>query len=73
MVSLLGFKRRLPSTRPEAERSWFPIVVCATEGTVSVSTVMLRNGGSVRDLTVCSDENEGFEVGALGRCVETDR
>lgn len=73
IVSLLGFKRRLPSTRPEAERSWFPMVVCATEGTVSVSTVMFRNGGSVRDLTVCSDEKEGLEVGALGRCVETDR
>lgn len=72
IVSLLGFRRRLPSPRPEAERSWFPIVVCATEGTVSVSTVMFRKGASVRDLTVWSDEYEGLDVGPLGRCVEAD-
>lgn len=34
---------------------------------------MFRNGGSVRDLTVCSDENEGLDVGAVGRCVDADR
>lgn len=72
IVSLLGFKRRLPSTRPEAERSWFPIVACATDGTVSVSTVMLRSGGSARDL-VDSDESDGFEVTVFGRCVEAAR
>lgn len=49
------------------------MAVCATDGTVSVSTVMFRNGVSVRDLTVCNDENEGLEVGPLGRCVEADR
>jgi len=72
MVSLLGFRRRLPSTRPEAERSWFPIVACATDGTVSVSTVMLRRGGSARDLLE-SDDNEGFVDTVLGLCVEVVR
>jgi hypothetical protein len=34
---------------------------------------MLRNGASVRDLTVWSDENEGLDVGPPGGCVEADR
>jgi hypothetical protein len=61
MVSLLGFNRRLPSTRPEAERSWLPIVDCATEGIVSVSTVMLRKGGCVAE-RVERDDSDGFVV-----------
>jgi hypothetical protein len=61
IVSLLGLSRKLPSTRPEAERSWLPMVDCATEGTVSVSTVMLRRGGWVAE-RVESDDMDGFEV-----------
>jgi hypothetical protein len=61
IVSLLGLSRKLPSTRPEAERSWLPMVDCATEGTVSVSTVILRRGGWVAE-RVESDDREGFEV-----------
>lgn len=49
-----------------------PIVGCATEGTVSVSTVMLRRGGSARDLFE-SDEREGFEDTVGGRCVDAAR
>lgn len=73
IVSLLGFRRRLPSPRPDADRSWFPMVACATDGTVSVSTVMFREGASVRDLMVEREEKEGFEVGAEGRWVDVDR
>jgi hypothetical protein len=72
MVSLLGFNRRLPSTRPEAERSWLPIVDCATEGIVSVSTVMLRKGGWVAE-RVERDDSDGFVVMWFGRCVEAER
>ena len=72
IVSLLGFNRRLPSIRPEAERSWLLMVACAIEGTVSVSTVMLRRGGSrARD---DSDVKEGLvETLLLTRWVEDDR
>lgn len=72
IVSLLGFNRRLPSTRPEAERSWLLIVACAIDGTVSVSTVMLRRGGSrARD---DSDVNEGLvETLLLTLWVDDDR
>lgn len=73
IVSLLGFRRRLPSPRPEAERSWFPIVACAIEGTVSVSTVMFLVGASVRDLIVESDEYEALDGSAFGRWDDTDR
>lgn len=55
IVSLLGLRRRLPSARPDAERSGFPIVACATDGTVSVSTVMLLREGSVRGFAVESE------------------
>jgi hypothetical protein len=72
MVSLLGFSRRLPSTRPEAERSWLPMVDCGTEGTVSVSTVMLRKGGCVAE-RVESDDRDGFAVIWFGRCVDAER
>ena len=71
IVSLLGLRRKLPSARPEAERSW-PMPACATEGTVSVSTVMLRRGGSVRDRFE-SDENEAFEEIVFDRCKEVAR
>lgn len=73
MVSLLGRKRRLPSTRPDADRSWFPIVACAIDGTVSVSTVMFREGASARDLVVVRDGTEGFVLRAIGRWNEADR
>jgi hypothetical protein len=72
IVSLLGLSRKLPSTRPEAERSWLPMVDCATEGTVSVSTVMLRRGGWVAE-RVESDDMEGFEVTCEGLCVDAER
>jgi hypothetical protein len=68
IVSLLGFSRRLPSTRPDADLSWVPMVACATEGTVSVSTVMLRRGGSIRVLLVLdSEDSEGFDDTVFGR------
>jgi hypothetical protein len=67
IVSLLGFRRTPPSTRPEADLSWFTIDGCATEGTVSVSTVMLRRGGS-RD-RVDMEEREGFAETVCGRWV----
>ena len=72
IVSLLGFNRKLPSTRPEAERSWLLMVACAIDGTISVSTVMLRRGGSrARD---DSDDNEGLvETLLLTRWVDDDR
>lgn len=72
IVSLLGFNRRLPSARPEAERSWLLMVACAIEGTISVSTVMLRKGGSrARD---DSDVNEGLvETWLLTRWVDDER
>ena len=73
IVSLLGFKRRLPSTRPEAERSWLPMVAWAMEGTVSVSTVMLRDGASVRERMVERDEYECFGLRAGRRWGEADR
>jgi hypothetical protein len=73
MVSLLGRNRRLPSTRPDAERSELPSVACATEGTVSVSTVMFREGASVRDLMVERDDTEGFVFKAMGRANEAVR
>jgi hypothetical protein len=72
IVSLLGFNRKLPSTRPEAERSWLPMVDWATEGTVSVSTVMLRKGGCVAE-RVERDDKDGFAVTCLGLCVEAER
>lgn len=58
IVSLLGFRRMPPSGRPEAERSWFTMEAWATEGTVSVSTVMLRSGGS--RARVDMDDSDGF-------------
>jgi hypothetical protein len=58
IVSLLAFNRRLPSTRPDAERSWLPMADCATEGTVSVSTVMLREGCVAE--RVESEDSDGF-------------
>lgn len=61
IVSLLGFSRKLPSTRPDAERSWLPMVDCATEGTVSVSTVILRSGGWVAE-RVDRDDSDGLDV-----------
>lgn len=73
IVSLLGRSRRLPSTRPEADRSELPIVACATEGTVSVSTVMFREGASVRDLIVERDDTEGLLLRDIGRWDEADR
>lgn len=72
IVSLLGFNRKLPSARLEAERSGLPMVDCATDGTVSVSTVMLRKGGCVAE-RVESDDKDGFAVTWLGRCVEAER
>ena len=48
------------------------MVACAIEGTVSVSTVMLRNGGSVRDL-FDSDDSDGLEETVFGLCVEEAR
>ena len=71
-LSYSGFSRRLPSIRPEAERSWLLMVACAIDGTVSVSTVMLRRGGSrARD---DSDVKEGLvETLLLTRWVEDDR
>jgi hypothetical protein len=72
IVSLLGFSRRLPSVRPEAERSWLPMADCATEGIVSVSTVMLRRGGWVAE-RVESEERDGLVVIWLGRWVEAER
>jgi hypothetical protein len=72
IVSLLGFSRRLPSVRPEAERSWLPMADCATEGMVSVSTVMLRRGGWVAE-RVESEERDGLVVIWLGRWVEAER
>lgn len=47
------------------------MVDCATEGTVSVSTVMLRDE-CVAD-RVDRDEREGLGVMWLGRCVEAER
>jgi len=73
IVSLLGRNRRLPSTRPDVERSEFPIVACATEGTVSVSTVIFREGASVRDLMFEREDTEGFVFRAIGRWNEADR
>ena len=58
--------------RPEAERSGFPKVACATDGTVSVSTVMLSEGASVLDLTVESDEKEAFGESMFGRWAGVD-
>lgn len=72
IVSLLGFRRKLPSARPEAALSALPMVACATDGTVSVSTVMLRNGGSARDRFE-SEDSEGFEEMVCGRCVDAER
>jgi len=72
IVSLLGFKRRLPSVRPEAERSWLPMADCATEGIVSVSTVMLRRGGWVAE-RVESADSDCLELSWCGRAVEADR
>ena len=66
---MLGLRRRLPSPRPEAERSWLPMVDCATEGIVSVSTVMLRSGGWVAE-RVDSEERDGLDMTCFGRCVE---
>jgi hypothetical protein len=71
IVSLLGFSRKLPSVRPEAERSWLPMVDWATDGIVSVSTVMLRRGGWVAE-RVESEDSDGFDVTWFGRCVEVD-
>jgi hypothetical protein len=71
IVSLLGLRRKLPSTRPEAERSWLLMVAWAIEGTVSVSTVMLRRGGS--RARVDRELSEGFDETLLGRCVEAER
>lgn len=67
IVSLLGLSRMPPSTRPEADLSWFTIDGCATEGTVSVSTVMLRRGGS-RD-RVDMEDREGLAETVCGRWV----
>jgi hypothetical protein len=72
IVSLLGLSRRLPSARPEAERSWLPMVDCGTEGTVSVSTVMLRKGGWVAD-RVDSDDRDGFDVTWVGLWADAER
>lgn len=72
MVSLLGFRRMPPSARPEAERSWFTIDACATEGTVSVSTVMLRSGGS--RARVDMEDSDGFaETECWGRWAKVER
>jgi hypothetical protein len=71
IVSLLGLRRKLPSTRPEAERSWLLIVACAIEGTVSVSTVMLRRGGS--RARVERELSEGLDETLLRRWVEVER
>lgn len=72
IVSLLGFSRRLPSPRPEAERSWLAMVDCATDWTVSVSTVMLRKGGSARD-RLDKEESDGLEETEFCRWVEEAR
>lgn len=64
IVSLLGFRRTPPSARPEAERSWFTMDACATEGTVSVSTVMLRRGGSRERVDI--EDSDGFAETVCG-------
>jgi hypothetical protein len=48
------------------------MVDCATDGTVSVSTVMLRNGCWDAE-RVESDESDGFAETWCGRCVEAER
>lgn len=69
---MLGLRRKLPSTRPEAERwSWLLMVAWAIEGTVSVSTVMLRSGGS--RVRVDRELSEGLDETLLGRCCEAER
>jgi hypothetical protein len=73
IVSLLGLSRKLPSARPEAERSELPMADWATEGINSVSTVMLRRGGWGVAERVESEERDGFDVTWAGRCVETAR
>lgn len=49
------------------------MVGCATDGTVSVSTVMLRNGGSRVLLELDSEDNDGLVDTVFGRCVEAVR
>jgi hypothetical protein len=49
------------------------MVACGTEGTVSVSTVMFRDGASVRDLMVDRDATEGLVLNAPGRWDEAVR
>jgi hypothetical protein len=62
IVSLLAFRRKLPSARPDADRSWLAIVACAMDGTVSVSTVMFLEDISVRDFTVAMDDIDDIEA-----------
>jgi hypothetical protein len=75
IVSLLGLRRRLPSVRPDTERSWLLIDAWAMEGTVSVSTVIFRDATSARALLVVSVESEGFDERVVfGRwAVEAER
>lgn len=59
--------------RPDTDRSWFPMVGWATDGTVSVSTVMFRRGGSLRDLMAERDESEGLLESGYARWVDAER
>jgi hypothetical protein len=48
------------------------MVDCGTEGTVSVSTVMLRKGGWVAE-RVDSDDSDGFDVTRVGLWADAER
>lgn len=71
IVSLLGLSLKLPSTRLEDDLSVLPMADWATDGTVSVSTVMLRDGCVAE--RVDREDSDGFVVTWWGRCADAER
>jgi hypothetical protein len=71
IVSLLAFVRNVPpcSARDDTRSEGAPIVFCATELTISVSTVMLRVAGSAAPVFCRRLLKDARVDGALGRGV----
>lgn len=71
IVSLLAFVRKVPpcSALEDTRSDGAPIVLCATEFTVSVSTVMLRVAGSAPVFCCRRLLNDALADGAFGRGV----
>jgi hypothetical protein len=71
IVSLLAFVRNVPpcSARDDTRSDGAPIVFCATELTISVSTVMLRVAGSGAPVFCRRLLYDARDEGALGRGV----